>query len=350
MKKKIDIFWYWFLIIVAFVICFMFSSVKANAAISSGGSTGNDNTVVLPDDGIFEPCVSETGCNLTDEAIEQVNLYEECHTYITTNIISNESLLEALNGKIYTTFTQEDCMEMIDIASKREVIKNMLNFYDYEESTAVGMTYSFKNNVLTLNGTTTGVFTKRINLVTNLSLDGVYTLTGTNSNISNNSFFTLNVGETDSTLQLNYGYNKKDTETIQNLNIICLHIWMGAGVTYNNFQISFQLEKGSTATPYVSYDYHREYYKEGITDADNRVNTTSESFLSGYDVGLQHGYKRATNDGKSLGTFIPNLLGGIGSFFLTILNIDILGFNLLTLLGIFITILGIVVVIKFLKG
>ena len=86
--------------------------------------------------------------------------------------------------------------------------------------------------------------------------------------------------------------------------------------------------------------------EEGINYADGRVNTDSTNYKSG----LSQGYKKASEDGKSLGTFIPNLLGGFGSFFLTILNIDILGFNLLSIFGIVITIGIIILILKFMRG
>lgn len=371
MKKKIDIFWYWFLIIVAFVICFMFSSTKINAAISSGGSTGNDNTVVLPDDGIFEPCISETGCNLTDEAVEQVNLYNECHTYITTNIISNESLLEALNGKIYTTFTQEDCMEMINIASKREVIKNMFD---------VNKTSSWHGNVYIelLEGGTILIHSSvnsglsRISYLINVEVGKTYTFSLENVEMTRTNSPNLMVsshGQPDSSDYCNFTpstvyYHNKCTFTAKT-NEVYIKAYVSYSVAGETLKIvKPMLELGSTATPYVSYDYHREYYQEGIDYADGRVNTNSTSYTQGvidadnrvntnsvnYKTGQAEGYEKANKEGKVLGDFIPSLLGGFGSFFLTLLNIDILGFNLLTVLGILITVLGIVVVIKFFKG
>lgn len=81
-----------------------------------------------------------------------------------------------------------------------------------------------------------------------------------------------------------------------------------------------------------------------------KVVGNEEGYNEGHTDGQAVGYEKAVKDGKSLGTFIPNLLGGIGSFFLMLLNIDFLGFNLLSVIGILITILGIIVVIKFIKG
>lgn len=349
MKRKIDIFWYWFLIIVAFVICFMFSSVKANAATIGGEIPGDVN----------DPGTSE-----------ETNLYEQCHTYITTNIISAESLTEALNGKIYGNFTQEDCMEMINIASKREVIKNLVNLQDRSTILYEGINYGYFNQVLILNGTSTG--SPQLGQTLNpIELNGDYTFTvifeGSFVSGGDRLFLTL-VNESGQQIlycQPNVTQTKcSQTKTNLNTTITQLRIWAHSGDVFNDFKIKIQLEKGSTATPYVSYDYHREYYEEGIDYADNRVNTNSTSYTQGvtdadnrvntnstnYKKGVSDGYEKANKEGKLLGNFIPSLLGGFGSFFLTLLNIDILGFNLLSVIGILITVLGIVVVIKFLKG
>ena len=337
MKRKIDVFWYWFLIIVAFVICFMFSSVKANAATIGGEIPGDVN----------DPGTSE-----------EANLYEQCHTYITTNIISAESLTEALNGKIYADFTQEDCMEMINIASKREVIKNVLNLSSVSSSNN-GISYKVEENII-LNGTAAGsasIYFNNLNIVSETYTVSIQNITGSFTGNYYINFFNSSGSEVAS---LN---NNKNVFTFSN-QVNRIQIYISNGSKFENFNFNLQLEKGSSKTPYVSYDYHREYYEEGIDYADNRVNTNSSSYTQGvtdadnrvnadsvnYKTGLAEGYERANEEGKILGDFIPSLLGGFGSFFLTLLNIDILGFNLLTVLGILITVLGIVVVIKFLKG
>ena len=138
-------------------------------------------------------------------------LFQTCHDYITTNIISAESLTEALNGKIYSTFTQEDCMEMINIASKREVIKNELNIVDVNEITKNGITYSFIDNVLTVNGTSTNGFGIVFFLSETLVLNETYTFSKTsNSNLITGTYFTLwNDGDTN--LQINV-FSNTDTK------------------------------------------------------------------------------------------------------------------------------------------
>ena len=108
-----------------------------------------------------------------------------------------------------------------------------------------------------------------------------------------------------------------------------------------------------TSGAYSCADAYIGYLNDLNTVAVNSVDITSndeEIYNNGLIEGQKLGYQNANKDGKILGSFIPNLLGGIGSFFLTIMNIDILGFNLLTLFGILITILGVIVVLKFLRG
>ena len=290
---------------------FLLFNTNVSAAIADGGSTGNDNVVVLPDDGIFEPCVSEDGCILTDEAVEQVNLYEECHTYITTNIISNESLVEALNGKIYTTFTQEDCMEMINIASKREVIKNELNLNKAASNTAYLTSYSYENETLSIIGLWWIAYEVDVEPYTSYYLS--YTFSG--NGLNNVNFYDTSINKYLYGISGNGGvfytgeYNK-----------IKILFVSGSGDESKPNLISnysnVQFEKGTTSTPYVSYDYHREYYEEGIDYADNRVNTSSTSYTQGvtdadnrvntdstnYKSGVSSGYEKAVVEGKSLGT------------------------------------------------
>ena len=108
-----------------------------------------------------------------------------------------------------------------------------------------------------------------------------------------------------------------------------------------------------TSGAYSCSEAYKGYLNDLNNVAVNSVDITvndaevySEAFLDG----KAQGYDKAVSDGKSLGTFIPNLLGGFGSFFLTILNIDILGFNLLSIFGIAITIGIIILILKFMRG
>ena len=108
-----------------------------------------------------------------------------------------------------------------------------------------------------------------------------------------------------------------------------------------------------TSGAYSCSEAYKGYLNDLNTVAVNSVDITvndEQIYNNGLIEGQRLGYQNANEDGEILGSFIPNLLGGIGSFFLTIMNIDILGFNLLTLFGILITILGVIVVLKFLKG
>lgn len=337
---------------------FLFFNIKASA-------TG----VLVPDDGSGDVSVVPP--------ISGEELYEQCHTYITTNIISAESLTEALNGKIYGNFTQEDCMEMINIASKREVIKNLFDINNCEWSNQA----YFENDMLYVistggNGGYT-VCNKSINVeyLEYFSVRGEYEK-GTfrfivrsydkNNNIIQNGLSGINNYNVIYGGQFNDGYS-----TFQIIDSNVHYIKLGfvaldSGTISGNYYYfkNIQIEKGRTITPYVSYDYHREYYQEGIDYADGRVNTNSTSYTQGvtdadnrvntdsvnYKTGEQEGYQKATKDGKSLGTFIPNLLGGFGSFFLTILNIDILGFNLLTVFGIIVAVAGVIIILKIVRG
>lgn len=319
--------------------------------------------VLIPDDG--------SGDITANPSIPGEELYNQCHTYITTNIISAESLTEALNGKIYGNFTQEDCMEMINIASKREVIKNMFNINSVSDRHSNVYTEVLEDGTIIIHSSVNDGIS-RISYLVNVEIGKTYTFSLENVEMTRTNspnFMISSYGQPDSADYCNftpstvYYHNKCTfTATTNEVYIKAYVSYSAAGETLKI--VKPMLELGSTKTRYVSYDYHREYYQEGIEYADGRVNTNSTSYAQGvtdadnrvntnstnYKTGVASGYEKATKDGKSLGTFIPNLLGGFGSFFLTILNIDILGFNLLSIFGIAITIGIIILILKFMRG
>lgn len=328
MKKT---FKYIFIVIALLFAFSLFTNTKANALIDDSFDNGDyDGGFIIPDD------------NYSSE-----ELYQACHSYITTNIINAESLTEALNGKKYSNFTQEDCMEMINIASKREVIKNELDLIDVNETIINGITYSLIDNVFTINGTSTEGFGIVFFLSETLVLSETYTFSKiSNFNLKNGTYFTLwNDGDTD--LQIN-AFANTDTGIPNKSSLTGINMWLDAGITYNNLKISFQLEKGSTATPYVSYDYHREYYEEGIDYADGRVNTSSSSYTQGVSSGLTQGYKNATTDSKMFLSLIPTTLGAVIINAMPILSYEVYGLSIMNVISL-IAVLGLVIiVIKFL--
>lgn len=307
--------------------------------------------VLVPDDGSGGTTLVPGYDDITaNPPISGEELYEQCHTYITTNIISAESLAEALGDKIYTSFTQEDCMEMINIASKREVIKNLFNF---SKLSVRNSTVDYDNETVSVTQYNGNAATVQLKDLANVEVGQTYVLSATTT--STNKFVYL----TGTNTLWYYGTSR----TIIESDLTSIIVFYGANNETHTIS-NIQIEKGTKKTPYVSYDYHREYYQEGIDYADCRVNTNSTSYTQGvtdadnrvntdstnYKAGVSSGYEKAVVEGKSLGTFIPNLLGGFGSFFLTILNIDILGFNLLTVFGIIVAVAGVIIILKIVRG
>lgn len=117
----------------------------------------------------------------------------------------------------------------------------------------------------------------------------------------------------------------------------------GLGYLCNNY----------TSGAYSCSEAYEGYLNDLNTVAVNSVDITvndEQIYNNGLVEGQKLGYKNANEDGEVLGSFIPNLLGGFGSFFLTIMNIDILGFNLLSIFGIAITIGIVIIILKFMRG
>ena len=108
-----------------------------------------------------------------------------------------------------------------------------------------------------------------------------------------------------------------------------------------------------TSGAYSCSEAYKGYLNNLNNAAINSVDITvndEQIYNNGLIEGQKLGYKNANEDGEVLGSFIPNLLGGFGSFFLTIMNIDVLGFSLLSLFGIAISIGIIILILKFMRG
>ncbi len=135
--------------------------------------------------------------------------------------------------------------------------KNFLDLEDVSETTtAKGITYSIKNGIFTLNGTSTGshyiTFSKTFNLP-----KGTYTYSTTV--VSGELGGTANLGK-----QLNNGsellFNAGNildiaTTTItEDANEVKCSFYVGSSVVFNNFKVKLKLEEGNKVTGYTNYN------------------------------------------------------------------------------------------------
>ncbi len=241
---------------------------------------------------------------ITFETTEKMVAYEVWSEGIPTGVEIDVSFgVQLEEGSVMTTHEKYNPNRHIT-NSEAEFLKeefgksaNELDFSDVEEIIYRGLTYSFKDNVLTLNGTTEGIVDRVFYLNSQVNANGNYVFSGNNSNISSGSYFTLSTG-TDTPLQLNSTVNKSDKANVSNLSIKSLHMYLDSGVTYNNFKISFSLIKGDLEG-YLPYNSSSHITNEQADLLKNEwkknVNLIDISKMSEYYINVSTGSLTSNN-------------------------------------------------------
>lgn len=150
----------------------------------------------------------------------------------------------------------------------KDYLENGKNLWNYNATnTIVGVTSTYNNSTLTLNGTSTGE-TSNISHTNMVYLDaGTYTFkiakesgsaTGSQAIFFKN--YTTNTNILNTTLNLSSG--NTITFTLENSAWVSLAIYFFASNVFTNLKLDIQIEKGSSATPY------EEYYGKYLNDAD----------------------------------------------------------------------------------
>lgn len=139
--------------------------------------------------------------------------------------------------------------------------KNLYRIVD-KSGTALTLTYSVENGVITLNGTSSEgsiILTNDNSLVLNSSDSYTYNIkqiSGTCSSLTNINAV-LSTAESGGILFIRNLSAVPYTFTGVSGNALVSRLYIGAGVVFNNFKFTIQLEKGSSATtyePYTSYE------------------------------------------------------------------------------------------------
>ena len=134
--------------------------------------------------------------------------------------------------------------------------KNLLNIPDIAETTANGITYSIKDNVLSINNTATaGTSVFSITLDTAME-EAEYTfsaqlLSGSMSGV-NNSFNGYS-SSNERTWLVPFGYAGKSASVTKTDNIKKINLSINNGAVFNNAKIGFQIEKNSSMTSFAPY-------------------------------------------------------------------------------------------------
>lgn len=143
MKKKIDLFWYWFIFVVAFVLCFFaINNKRVNAYfLNSDGNIQSDN--LIPNDrGQFEcykttntTCVLNEGVSITsdfDISLSGVTAY----TYITKDL---------------SQYINEVGVYRVTVFTKNNSVPNRICIFGNSSSQSIGCTYDSTSHVFTIN-------------------------------------------------------------------------------------------------------------------------------------------------------------------------------------------------------
>ena len=163
--------------------------------------------------------------------------------------------------------------------------KNILYVADKEETiNNMGITYSVKNGIITLNGTSTGShYITFTNSLFNIN-EGDYTIS---TKVLSGSY-SGSVGK-----QVNIDFSKKlfdggyidDTVTVEVQNQqenVYLALYVGSNAIFNNYQIIIQLEEGSVATEIEQYGVSPSpQFPSEIQNVEGNINiiTTNENLF-----------------------------------------------------------------------
>lgn len=279
----------------------------------------------------------ENVTNIQTKDTTQDTLIEELQKEKAKLQAENERLKEDINGlptgnatgnTIYLNDTAEMRVNELKVSgnSRQETREgyNLLKLKDVEETTVNGLTYSVKDGVIYLNGTTTEQTRLWLELEKNIVLNGTYTnqiitdFTPT-KDINCNYHIALNDWSV-SCLNVNPRGSKYKTETVAIENEIKYFFIQIVGDTFSNTEIRPQLVLGSEPKDYEPYgampspDYPSEvesvgdnvnlFDKTNTVDGkyyDNSGNLVNESvsFMSDYIKVIKNSYILSIRDSTS---------------------------------------------------
>lgn len=153
------------------------------------------------------------------------------------------------------------------IDNVKDYLENGKNLWNYNATnTIVGVTSTYNNSTLTLNGTATGEASNISHTNMTYLKSGTYTFkivkesgsaTGSQAIIFKN--YTTNTTILNTTLNLSTGNTY--TFTLQNSAWVSLAIYFFASNVFTNLKLDIQIEEGSSTTPYE--EYYGKYLNKG---------------------------------------------------------------------------------------
>ena len=247
-------------------------------------------------------------------------------TTISSNQTSTYLLIRSNSGVVANNVVVKPQLEEGPIATNFELynggyaskdyLENGKNLWNYNATnTIVGVTSTYSNSTLTLNGTSTGE-TSNISHTNMVYLNaGTYTFKiakESGSATGNQAIFfknyTTNTNILNTTLNLNNGNTV--TFTLQNSAWVSLAIYFFASNVFTNLKLDIQLEKGSSATPY------EEYYGKYLNNADivNGILSNNQMWrFKSFSLSGATSYNLTFDDTEDLGQFAIVIINTITS-------------------------------------
>ena len=203
---------------------------------------------------------------------------------------------------------------------------NLLILEDKADTTTDGITYSIKDGVLYLNGTSTANFTLQIGKITNIKLNDTFKVKTFNSNV----YFQYAFYNGDTWLSTSGKF--QDSATIQvsneNANTIVLRVFFASGESISNGVAKPMLVRGTTAPTEFSkgFDGLKSVEYEGLNIVGSnllytdktKINVTSTSDI--LELNLESGTQytcwlkfKVNNYSNTEDTIFSNVAGGVSS-------------------------------------
>ena len=123
--------------------------------------------------------------------------------------------------------------------------KNLLVLPDTEETTLAGVTYSIKDGVITLNGTTTGTFNFKLENVVKVEVNQTYYLYQKTENTTSTFILVSNIGGYSAEPTF-FQYNNK-SKKMTKTGYLTLHLYITNTTTFTNAKFYVMLVLGTTA-------------------------------------------------------------------------------------------------------
>lgn len=270
---------------------------KINSELFSVSYSNNEPSVGSNFEGRIKYVTAEKGSITTG----QDSKYLILEYYRGTEVVSEEEVFNSIkiqkgiNTGKWSPFGQGSASETV-------CNKNMLNLEEIEETIKNGLTYSIKNGVIKLNGTTTNSVQIKLLAKDTVLKNKKYSASLLMKNQSNTNSAAIAINSTGGTSEENrlfyiecWGNNTKivkkefSSKQIMSKDNSIMHV--NAGFTFNNAEYKIQIEESEEATDYI------EHQEQNFTMPCQKEMVTGEDYFDLDTLEEVHGWGKLVFDG-----------------------------------------------------